>query len=104
MNAEQSTLKIFALVRDAGTVSLMDLVARCNLPPDQLFEALQQLADEGLIDIQNQQETLAAASKVFEEVAHRDDQQSLEAVRSSLFFALHDRYKKIGSAPVSPAP
>jgi predicted transcriptional regulator len=112
MNVQQNNWKVFSIVRRAGSVALADLVARCNLPPHELIWSLRCLAEEGLIDIQGEADTLEAVCTALDEVQPIDaegpycfcDKKVSESARANLFFALHDKYSRIGRVPVTPAP
>jgi hypothetical protein len=109
MNAHlNNTGKVFAVIRSAGTLALVDLVARCNLPPDELFASLRELTDDNLIKIDpkgkddcRKKDFLVAAADMLAEVSKEKSEPQPAVSRAELFFALNERFRELGSVPVA---
>jgi hypothetical protein len=104
MNAHlNNTGTVFSVIRSAGSLELVDLVARCNIAPDELFEALDELIGDNLIKVDRAGETcptkdiLVAVRSVAAEVSKAKHEVS----RADLFFALKEKYKEVGRIPVA---
>ena len=98
-------LKVYAVVREAGSISLLDLIARCSITPDALLQSLRRLQEDGMIEVAGagDVDVIGDATTVLAEVAPDRSWQAPETVRSNLFFALHDKYQDLAKAPFSPA-
>ena len=110
MNAAylNNTGKLLNLIRSAGRLPLVEIVARSNLSPEELLNSLRQLHDDKLVQIGRgdspgltESEFFIAAEDAVADVVRQEHEPSQELARAHLFFSLRDRFKSIGYVPVA---